>query len=74
MSKAIEDVVNERQRQQPAEGYTTDRDDNYKTNEMTAAAVAYVSHVVGRSWVHPDRLDDYQDGSCPSIWPWDEKY
>lgn len=74
MSKAIQDVVSERQRQQLVEGYTTDLDDNYTHNEMTAAAVGYAQHVVSRGWVHSFDNENYQSETCPSIWPWDEKY
>lgn len=74
MSKAIEDVVNERQRQQLVEGYTTDRDDSYTYGELAGAAACYARHVNGRSWVFGSNPDDYQAEPMPDSWPWDEEH
>lgn len=41
MSKAIEDVTNERQRQQTVEGWTPEHDDQHVNFEMAEAAAAY---------------------------------
>ena len=50
MSKAIQDVSAERQRQQSVEGWTPEHDDEHLGYELSSAAVAYATHVVGR-WV-----------------------
>lgn len=74
MNKAIQDVLNERNRQQSVEGYTTDKDNNYTHYEMTSAAFSYAKHVVGRGWVYSFDSDNYQSEECPDSWIWDEKY
>lgn len=74
MSKAIQDVVNERQRQQLIEGYTTDQDDNHTYGELAGAAACYARHVNGRSWVFDSDPDDYQAEPMPGSWPWGEQY
>ncbi|HAK35501.1 MAG TPA: hypothetical protein DCM44_13295 [Pantoea sp.] len=74
MSKAIEDVVNERQRQYLIEGYTNEGDDNYTHGELAGAAACYARHVNGRSWVFGSNPEDYQCEPVPDSWPWDEEY
>jgi len=84
MSKAIDDVVAERQRQIDFEGWTADHDDEHGNREMAQAASDYVSHYVGRSWLaDPDSdlrkafggsLDQYRAEEAPEDWPWDERW
>lgn len=67
MSKAIEAVVVERQRQVSAEGYSLTHDDMHMDGALAAAAAAYATHasqVLGRVARNVD--------GPPVIWPWDE--
>lgn len=71
LSKAINDVLAERERQKNIKGYSTDHDDAYEQNELVRAASGYVDHVVGRSWVFEDfGPEAYQDDDAPEFWPW----
>lgn len=74
MSKAIEDVVNERQRQYQIEGYTNESDDNYTSGELAGAAACYARHVNARSWVFSSNPDDYQCEPAPNSWPWGDAW
>jgi hypothetical protein len=51
MSKAIEDVIAERQRQQIIEGWTPEHDDTHTDNALADAAACYVVHYAAREWV-----------------------
>lgn len=67
MSKAIQDVVNERQRQQLIEGYSTEHDDEHSKGELSEAAGCYALHAF-----------DFENGQMltepPAWWPWDPEY
>lgn len=63
MSKAIEDVVNELQRQKDAKGYTESRDDNYLPGVLNAAGAAYAVSV--------SFLPDARRRAL-RLWPWPE--
>lgn len=58
MLKAINDVINERQRQINAEGYTAQHDDQYQGCQLSLAAAAYATH------------EAYQTDGPPWFWPW----
>lgn len=66
MSKAIEDVVNERHRQQLIEGWTTKHDDQYQFNELATAAGLYALNAHDISPAHFN--------STPSQWPWNPEW
>lgn len=42
MSKAVEDAIAERERQQSGEGFSPEMDDQYKKMELPMAALSYV--------------------------------
>lgn len=64
MSKAIEDVVNERKRQIEKEGYSELHDDEHDNFEMSDAAICYID-----SAQHEGMTCDVSHA-----WPWDLKY
>lgn len=73
MSKATDDVLAERQRQQSAEGWTPEHDDAYRNDELLKAAVCY-------AWPRwPFFSDDTFDAHAagywhPRLWPWAQKW
>lgn len=73
VSKAIKDVVSERNRQKNEEFYSDAQDDSYVNNELTRASASYVNHVVGRSWIHLSKPSVYQSEIVPDLWPWSEQ-
>jgi len=62
MSKAIEDVVNERQRQQLIEGWDAAHDDKYVDGELASAAACYALFA------------DRPGFSTPAHWPWGSEW
>lgn len=56
MSKALEDIAAERQRQIDVEGWTAEHDDAHSKGELSDAAAAYI---LGSDWLKMIRL-----------WPW----
>ncbi|WP_240921577.1 hypothetical protein [Acinetobacter sp. SA01] len=70
---AIKDVIGERQRQISHEFYSTEHDDEYKSNELLRAAVCYAENVLSRGWVHRSSPNSgiYQSEEAPDFWPWD---
>ncbi|MFW1838616.1 hypothetical protein ACG9XS_08595 [Acinetobacter gyllenbergii] len=75
LSKAINDVLAERERQINVKGYSNDLDDLYEQNQLPRAASGYVDHVVGRSWVFYDYGPEaYQDDDVPEFWPWADDF
>jgi len=62
MSKAIQDVIDERQRQVDVEGWTDDHDDQYQYNELSTAGGLYALHAHDTSPAHFK--------SPPAHWPW----
>ncbi|WHP06960.1 hypothetical protein QLH32_05700 [Acinetobacter corruptisaponis] len=73
LSKAINDVLAERERQINKEHYSNEHDDEYKANELLRASVCYADNVVRRGWVHNSSFgpDVYQSEEAPDLWPWD---
>lgn len=78
MSKAIENVLEERQRQIEDEGWTEEHDDQHDDRSLALAGACYAKHYAGRSWIFdnfggPNR---YREDEAPEDWPdsWDEKW
>lgn len=63
MTKAVEDVLAERQRQQSAEGWTPEHDDQHTNMEMGYAAACYAGPVF-----HDQASKDANEP--PIGWPW----
>lgn len=75
MSKAINDVIAERQRQQSVEGWTPEHDDQHEFFEISEAATAYVQNAAdfGHAFGSPI-IGDWSEAPQPSIWPWDKSW
>lgn len=58
MSKALEDIAAERQRQIDVEGYTSAEDDGYVNGAVAEAAAAYAMSAAGNS------------ADAHATWPW----
>ncbi|NTH50506.1 hypothetical protein G6L09_05895 [Agrobacterium rhizogenes] len=58
MIRAIADVMDERQRQIKAEGYTAQHDDQYRNCQLSLAAAAYAMN------------EAYPMDNPPWFWPW----
>lgn len=72
MSKAIQDVIAERQRQIDAEGCTHEHDDTHSDRSLALAGVCYAQHYVGRAWLLEDEDDvaeRYAADELPDDWP-----
>ena len=63
-SKAITDIIAERQRQQSVEGWTPEHDDEHKDGELADAAACYALHA-------HDTAKDGMKNFAPAWWPWD---
>lgn len=63
LTTAASDVLAERQRQIAQEGWSEDRDDEYRFGELAAAAACYC---------HPEPALD--DRGVPFSWPWLAKW
>lgn len=79
MSKATNDVLEERKRQVNTEGWTESHDDQHGDRSLALASACYVKHYVGRSWVLEAFLDGaerYQADEIPDDWPgsWHENW
>lgn len=76
MSKAIDDVVHERLRQQGNEAYSPEHDDEHGDRELARAAECYVEHYIGRAWLFDPPAGDgplkYENETMPDEWPWEE--
>lgn len=75
MTKAIDDVIAERQRQMAIEGWTTERDDReHRNGELSLAGAAYA--LAGQSKVAAKMARDYKTDevvaphSAQCVWPW----
>lgn len=66
MKTGIQLIAEERQRQIEQEGFTPERDKQYKEGELSLAGAAYA--------VAEDVRGSYQDHVYPHWWPWDEKW
>lgn len=73
-TKAIADVLNERERQMQVEGWSIEHDDKYELNELTRAAAGYTNNVVARGWTFPKDPEGYQQEEVPDFWPWDDAH
>lgn len=62
MSRALEDIAAERQRQMDVEGWTPEHDDTHTKGEMASAASAYAA---ASTLYHADPY-----AGVLSIWPW----
>ena len=71
MSKAIEDVIAERQRQIKVEGWTAEHDDEHDPGELAAAGAAYAINAADQ--LHPQSQGD-GGNEPPSCWPWGRKW
>lgn len=65
-SKALIDVMNERDRQQNEKGWSPEHDDLYVDGELTAAAACYVLH--GGGWQNKVL------SPLSVLWPWSTKW
>jgi len=74
LSKAINDVLAERERQINVKGYSTDHDDSYEQNELPRAAAEYTNQVIGRGWIFERHPDLYRSEVASDFWPWDACY
>lgn len=63
MSKAIDDVIAERQRQENEEGWTPAHDDTHDPGDLASAAAAYAREAA-------KRLGGSKRGKAPAYWPW----
>ena len=57
-TKAINDVIAERQRQQTVKGFSTEQDDTYIGGELAAAAISYIEPMEAASYWPADWHDD----------------
>ncbi len=72
VGRAAADVIEERARQQTTEGYKPEHDDEHDLREIASAAMCYVQHYVGRSWVWAEFEDGparYTGEDAPDGWP-----
>lgn len=64
--EALSLIIEERQRQVSAEGYTPQHDDMYEANELTRAAQCYELHHRDRSYFRRSQFTV----PVPKLWPW----
>ena len=81
MSKIIEEIARERQRQIVSEGWTTKHDDSHIQGEMAMAAACYAAPVdIQAQWELPtagNSLDESQvfgPTEWRDAWPWSEEW
>lgn len=67
LSKAILDVVAERQRQWDGEGFSPERNDGYVDRELAKAALCYVQVAC---WKDGGRREAAKRRYAPGNWPW----
>jgi hypothetical protein len=70
ISKAMNDVINERLGQQDREGWTLEHDDQHVRGEMATAAYCYVGEVCYRR-EHPNAG---LSSAPPAEWPWESAW
>lgn len=73
-SKAVNDIIEERERQKNVENYSNSHDDHYKENELVRAASGYIDHVIDRSWIFKSNPDAYRQEAPPPFWPWGDAH
>lgn len=70
ISKVVDDVIEERQRQIVDEGWSSEHDDEHGNGDMAAAAACYaLSASAENSWFHRVRKE-----AAKELWPWDRKW
>ncbi|HCT5932242.1 TPA: hypothetical protein OT246_002426 [Klebsiella pneumoniae] len=57
-TKAIHDVIAERQRQQTVKGFSTEQDDTYVGFQLSAAAICYIEPMEAENYWPADWYDD----------------
>ena len=57
-TKAINDVITERQRQQTVKGFSTEQDDTYVGFQLSAAAICYIEPMEAENYWPADWYDD----------------
>ncbi len=71
-TKALIDVMNERNRQVSEEGWTPEHDDQHVHNEMAKAAACYASFAGLSDYTRS--VDLYAPGSIFTAWPWNPSW
>lgn len=71
MSRAIDDVTAERQRQITTEGWTPEHDDEHAHGEMAKASACYAYCSTETDQERKWRSDA---GRVPLMWPWDNAW
>jgi hypothetical protein len=77
MPKAMNDVIAERERQQAAEGWTPEHDDQHGCGELVHAACCYAKQAAERAWLLDHKgVEAYRQDPLPSEWPdsWAEEW
>lgn len=69
-SRALLDVIAERQRQISAEGWSLDHDDSHRNGDLAAAAACYA---LSAGWLSGYGFPWLLEGrrGCPDLWPWE---
>ncbi|RUV65806.1 hypothetical protein EOA64_00220 [Mesorhizobium sp. M1A.F.Ca.IN.022.02.1.1] len=70
MSKALEDIAAERQRQISFEGWSPDHDDAEHSRGQLAKAASCYAYEAGRT----DHQRETSRGHAPLSWPWADKW
>lgn len=76
-SKAVQDILQERQRQVQSEGFSESHDDGHRLWQLPRAAFCYVDHYISRSFIwndgHESMYREEAYGSPSSdAWPWSD--
>jgi len=74
VTKAITDILDERERQKSQEGYKNEHDDLYEQNELSRAAGSYANYAANCSSLHESHPSLYQRQVAPDNWPFDKVY
>lgn len=69
--EAVLALLDERQRQVSAEGWTPAHDDQHRNNDMAFAAACYAFHAAAASWDLEDGGVPYDSHPVPKNWPWE---
>lgn len=65
------EIAEERWRQQEAEGWTPEHDDQHAKGELAAAAAAYAFEASLSDHI---RDKDWSNGETPACWPWSREW
>jgi hypothetical protein len=71
MSKAVDDVVAERNRQKESEGWTTEHDDQHQIGSLAIAGACYAAHA--STSIYAPNFSDTQN-FINRCWPWDSHW